>query len=1310
MPHSHLRDGSMPADDDDDDDEEDNEDNPHPLNRPVPRRPSLTAPIRHSSHSHSLSHSNTAQNNGQSATTVQPLNIETDIDDDNSDVYISDEEEDDDDDEDEDHDNEEEDREQRTQRISSLSRDPSVTPSSDGDATISHSFASSSSKDLAVSLLKLAPARPNSILVDPAIVDSMFNRMRSKSALNNRESTESTTSIASLTRKRAPSASPPVSPNVFTSGEKSSKSPTSPLNDSQPRISLTPTPTTSSVYPTAAVKSSSVHDASSAHSAHTAESAESSNSKKKPAPTSYFQKLGFGTKTKPQSQLQPSTSHQMSFKLGRRTDTVDTAVVDGEDGASQHSGKTGKSGGKTTSKFRQSPAKVTKNNNVGYISVRAKNKSAIELSRLKKIQMIAGNLAAPSNTAYPIIAARNDPDHPHIPVTGSILTMKFSNGGKFLATGGADCILRVWIVSSHGSGGVTTPAVSTIPESPTVISQPASPSKHHGPSSLADSLGPKLSRNMTIGVPKSASGHLLGKKMSMAANSKEDSTQNAHLPNFSQFLGPSAHRTFHGHTGPILDLSWSKANFIATASADKTVRLWHLLSASCLKIFAHDTPVSAVRFHPNDNTHFVSGGGTSTHARLRLWNIPEKRVKHWVVISKTATIVQTAASAAEPAAPTGAANVPGSASYSPFITALEFSHDGKLIITGTSEGSLYFHEFNELRYNTLVDLAPMVSTRHFRVTGIESLVGGFGGKYNEESNTDSGYILVTATDSRVRLFNLRDKSLVRRYRGPDISKMGCMRAVGSVDGRFAICGSEDARVYVWDLDPNSTANVPTIAPMRSTGDKGGVPYSKSFDDSVEGNVVTTAVGGKSALSGVFSELMHWDQTRFGQYERFTASDCSITAAVLAPPCVRTLLGLDIPGGHGHLSGAFIVVADVMGNLHVYENEMPFWLQNQGKDGGALKGTPEVKIDIVGSEPEKKIGERRNITLPGALQTSDSLLVESPEEYSPISPTIDGLQHDGPTRKTKSTDTNATLVDVFGGVSKDIYFLPKLSTKKEAPPPEVPQFVISPTADGSLGLPYVPQPHGSRRRSYSAGAATGLDSEPTPSSPTTGRRMKRSETSNSEFKQGSTSKSILGKLRGSSKTVSHSRLDTGVATTTSSSHHSGFSGAATAAIHATGIISGILTRIRGNTEGSHVRSNTVGSDGAAAATNQSTPSSSRASPGKIALVPLKASDSETSAKPLGSKKSLDNLRRGAFQSNHSLADMSPDISAPPSPFIAGNLSTFSLGRQPSRQQSEARLDVDKEDELLVCPHCGSSKFSMTVKKLLICVDCHTKLDA
>ena len=40
-----------------------------------------------------------------------------------------------------------------------------------------------------------------------------------------------------------------------------------------------------------------------------------------------------------------------------------------------------------------------------------------------------------------------------------------------------------------------------------------------------------------------------------------------------------------GHSADVLDLAWSKSQFLLTASMDKTVRLWHISMDDCLRVF-----------------------------------------------------------------------------------------------------------------------------------------------------------------------------------------------------------------------------------------------------------------------------------------------------------------------------------------------------------------------------------------------------------------------------------------------------------------------------------------------------------------------------------------------------------------------------------------------------------------------------------------------------------------------------------------------------------------------------------------------------
>ncbi|CAB4396991.1 unnamed protein product [Rhizophagus irregularis] len=152
--------------------------------------------------------------------------------------------------------------------------------------------------------------------------------------------------------------------------------------------------------------------------------------------------------------------------------------------------------------------------------------------------------------------------------SGAIWTMEFSKDGKFLATGGQDTVVRVWAV------------ISSDEEREHFL-------EGNGTSVYEGSKGSKLGAPVFRDKP------------------------------LYEYLG---------HTADVLDLSWSKNDFLLSSSMDKTVRLWHITRKECLCCFQHTDFVTAIAFHPKDDRFFLSG---SLDCKLRLWNIPEKRVAHW---------------------------------------------------------------------------------------------------------------------------------------------------------------------------------------------------------------------------------------------------------------------------------------------------------------------------------------------------------------------------------------------------------------------------------------------------------------------------------------------------------------------------------------------------------------------------------------------------------------------------------------------------------------------------------------------------------
>ncbi|TRY57390.1 hypothetical protein DNTS_024969 [Danionella cerebrum] len=211
---------------------------------------------------------------------------------------------------------------------------------------------------------------------------------------------------------------------------------------------------------------------------------------------------------------------------------------------------------------------------------------------------------------------------------------------------------------------------------------------------------------------------------------------------------------YKGHTADLLDLSWSKNYFLLSSSMDKTVRLWHISRRECLCCFQHIDFVTAIAFHPRDDRYFLSG---SLDGKLRLWNIPDKKVALWNEVDGQTRL----------------------------ITAANFCQNGKYAVIGTYDGRCIFYDTERLKYHTQIHVRSTRGRNRVgrKITGIEPLPG-------------ENKILVTSNDSRIRLYDLRDLSLSMKYKGY-VNSSSQIKASFSHDYSYIVSGSEDKYVYIW---------------------------------------------------------------------------------------------------------------------------------------------------------------------------------------------------------------------------------------------------------------------------------------------------------------------------------------------------------------------------------------------------------------------------------------------------------------------------------------------------------------------------------
>ncbi|XP_032886751.1 WD repeat-containing protein 44 [Amblyraja radiata] len=302
---------------------------------------------------------------------------------------------------------------------------------------------------------------------------------------------------------------------------------------------------------------------------------------------------------------------------------------------------------------------------------------------------------------------------------GAVWTMKFSHCGRLLATAGQDKVVRIWVLKNawdyfknmrikYNTEGRVSP----------------SPSQ--------ESLSSSKSETDT------------------AYSGTEDSDPEDKNAPFRQ----RPFCKYKGHTADLLDLSWSKNYFLLSSSMDKTVRLWHISRRECLCCFQHIDFVTAIAFHPRDDRYFLSG---SLDGKLRLWNIPDKKVALWNEIDGQTKL----------------------------ITAANFCQNGKYAVIGTYDGRCIFYDTEHLKYHTQIHVRSTRGRNRVgrKITGIEPLPG-------------ENKILVTSNDSRIRLYDLRDLSISMKYKGY-MNSSSQIKASFSHDHTYIMSGSEDSYFYIW---------------------------------------------------------------------------------------------------------------------------------------------------------------------------------------------------------------------------------------------------------------------------------------------------------------------------------------------------------------------------------------------------------------------------------------------------------------------------------------------------------------------------------
>uniref|UniRef100_A0A7N0VM58 Uncharacterized protein n=1 Tax=Kalanchoe fedtschenkoi TaxID=63787 RepID=A0A7N0VM58_KALFE len=193
---------------------------------------------------------------------------------------------------------------------------------------------------------------------------------------------------------------------------------------------------------------------------------------------------------------------------------------------------------------------------------------------------------------------------------GSILTMKFSPDGQFLASGGEDGVVRVWKVIETDRSKRVDLADSDLPNLYTALSN--------------------LSKSSLESLDADK------EKLNKAGTKKLSDLAPVIVPPKVFSIREKPLHEYKGHCDQVLDLSWSKKGHLLSSSVDKTVRLWKIGHDCCLAIFAHNNYVTSVQFNPENEDYFISG---SIDGKVRIWEVQGCQVVDWTDTKEIITAV-----------------------------------------------------------------------------------------------------------------------------------------------------------------------------------------------------------------------------------------------------------------------------------------------------------------------------------------------------------------------------------------------------------------------------------------------------------------------------------------------------------------------------------------------------------------------------------------------------------------------------------------------------------------------------------------------
>lgn len=218
------------------------------------------------------------------------------------------------------------------------------------------------------------------------------------------------------------------------------------------------------------------------------------------------------------------------------------------------------------------------------------------------------------------------------------------------------------------------------------------------------------------------------------------------------------------HVDAILSLAANRhhRNLLASSSADKTVKLWDLHTASCAKSYTHHTDkVCSLAWHPKESTVLLSGSYDRTVVAADM-RAPDAKAPRWGVESDVENV-----------------------RWDP--------HDPNYFYVSTESGIIHFHDVRKAPAN------PSATKPVWMLQAHDESVSSF-----DINPTIPGFLATGSGDRQVKLWNIQPTGPTMVVsRDLDVGKVFSTTFAPDeeVSFRLAVAGSKGV-VQVWDCSTN----------------------------------------------------------------------------------------------------------------------------------------------------------------------------------------------------------------------------------------------------------------------------------------------------------------------------------------------------------------------------------------------------------------------------------------------------------------------------------------------------------------------------